>query len=57
MIKAFLYNTRDTQKTAYIWNTWAAMLNSSKNSIYLEYMGGNAEFFSVRADPDDYFQN
>ena len=29
----------------------------TKNSIYLEYMGGNAEFFSVRADPDDYFQN
>ena len=27
MIKAFLYNTKDYQKTAYIWNTWAAMLN------------------------------
>ena len=35
MIKAFLYNTRDTQKTAYIWNTWAAMLNSFQSVLIL----------------------
>ena len=35
MIKAFLYNTKDTQKTAYIWNTWAAMLNSFQSVLIL----------------------
>ena len=35
MIKVFLYNTKDTQKTAYIWNTWAAMLNSFQSVLIL----------------------
>lgn len=35
MIKAFLYNTKDIQKTAYIWNTWAAMLNSFQSVLIL----------------------
>lgn len=35
MIKAFLYNTKDAQKTAYIWNTWAAMLNSFQSVLIL----------------------
>ena len=35
MIKAFLYNTKDYQKTAYIWNTWAAMLNSFQSVLIL----------------------
>ena len=35
MIKAFLYNTKDAQKTAYIWNTWAAMLNSFQTVLIL----------------------
>ena len=41
MIKAFLYNTKDYQK----------------NSLHLEYMGGNVEFFPVGIDIDGYFQN
>lgn len=35
MIKVFLYNTKDAQKTAYIWNTWAAMLNSFQSVLIL----------------------
>lgn len=35
MIKAFLYNTKDSQKTAYIWNTWGAMLNSFQSVLIL----------------------
>lgn len=35
MIKSFLYHTKDTQRTAYIWNTWAAMLNSFQSVLIL----------------------